>query len=484
MLHQNPSLLRQACYINGQWMTEKKGISVFNPATGQLLGQVPSLSEATIQQAIHVAAQALPAWRSATALERAQRLVRWHTLILENLADLAQLLCLEQGKPLKEAEEEIRYGASFVLWFAEEAKRVMGEIIPAPWPQQTLWVQKQAVGVIGAITPWNFPTAMITRKCAPALAAGCTVVLKPSELTPFSALALAALAEEAGFPPGIFNVITGDAELISTIFCKHPAVRKLSFTGSTHVGRLLIQKSAPQIKRLSLELGGNAPFIVFDDAQLNQAVEGALAAKFRNSGQTCICVNRFYLHEKIYDRFVERFVPAVRTLKIGPGIDPTTDLGPLIQHAAVVKVQTHITDALQKGARLLCGGKVHPLGSPFFEATVLDQCTAAMQLAQEETFGPVAALFRFSTQEEVLKLVNATESGLAAYFYTQNLETMLSTLEHLEYGLVGVNTPRLSSTVIPFGGIKQSGFGHEGSHYGIEEFLNLKSVCLQTSNLS
>lgn len=331
-------LLRQACYINGEWITEQTKIPVFNPATGQLLAQVPALSEHTLQQAIETAAQALQAWRSLTATERAQKLIRWHTLVLENLTDLSTLLCLEQGKSLKEAADEIRYGASFVLWFAEEAKRVLGEIIPAPYPQQKLWVQKQALGVIGAITPWNFPMAMVTRKCAPALAAGCTVVLKPSELTPLSALALAVLAEEAGFPKGVFNVITGDAEQITDIFCQHPAIRKLSFTGSTRVGRLLIQKSATQIKPLALELGGNAPFIVFDDADIEQAVAGALAAKFRNSGQTCVSVNRFYLHEKIYDHFVARFLPAVRALKVGPGTDQTTDLGPLIHHSAVLKV--------------------------------------------------------------------------------------------------------------------------------------------------
>ena len=473
----NKQLLREKCYINGQWISSKKTIAVNNPATQEIIGKVPHLEDKEIQRAIVAAETALPSWRAKPAAERAQLLTRWYTLILENCKDLAVILTTEQGKPLPEAEEEIRYGAAFILWFAEEAKRVYGDIIPAKLPGQHLFVSKQAVGVVGAITPWNFPNAMITRKCAPALAAGCTVVIKPALLTPFSALALAVLAEEAGIPAGVFNVITGDSEAIGNAFTESPAISKLSFTGSTKVGKLLMAKCANQVKKISLELGGNAPFIVFADADIEQAVTGAIAAKFRNSGQTCICANRFYIHEKIYAIFIEKFSQAVKKLKVGNGLETGIQQGPLINAAAIEKVQKHIADALEKGAELVCGGKVHKLGGTFFEPTVLKNCLPSMIIAKEETFGPVAALFKFSDTQEVINAANATEFGLAAYFYSNNVSQIFQTTEQLDYGIVGVNTGRTSNEVAPFGGFKQSGIGREGSKYGIEEYLEIKYIC-------
>ncbi|MES2142157.1 MAG: NAD-dependent succinate-semialdehyde dehydrogenase [Pseudomonadota bacterium] len=474
----NAQLFRRACYIDGQWIENKKSIAVYNPATQKIIGKVPDLEDNFIEDAIAAAKNAGPNWRSKTAAERAQLLTRWYSLILENCEDLAIILTTEQGKPLREAEEEIRYGASFILWFAEEAKRVYGDIIPAKLPGQHLFVTKQPIGVVGAITPWNFPNAMITRKCAPALAAGCTVVIKPASLTPFSALALTVLAEKAGIPAGVFNVITGNSEMISNAFAKHTAVRKLSFTGSTQVGRSLMEKSAAQIKKLSLELGGNAPFIVFDDANIDDAVAGAIAAKFRNSGQTCVCTNRFYIHDKIYDVFTKKFSAAVKKLKVGPGLEADIQQGPLINQKAVEKVQKHIKDALEKGAELICGGKVHALGGTFFEPTVLKNCLPTMLLAKEETFGPVAALFKFSNTEEVINAANATEFGLAAYFYTTHINKIFQVSAQLDYGIVGINTGRTSNEVAPFGGFKQSGIGREGSKYGIEDYLEIKYICL------
>lgn len=476
----NTSLFQQSCYINGQWVNAEKTITVHNPATGALIGTIPSLSQEKILTAISAAGQAWPVWQAKTAAERAQLLYRWYEIILENSDDLATLLTTEQGKPLKEAAEEIRYGASFILWFAEEAKRIYGDIIPAQVAGQHLFVSKQAIGVVGAITPWNFPNAMITRKCAPALAAGCSVIIKPSSLTPFSALALAALAEKAGIPAGVFNVITGDAALISSLFTDSLAIRKLSFTGSTAIGKLLMQKAANSVKKIALELGGNAPFIVFDDADLDQAVIGAMASKFRNTGQTCVCTNRFYIHETIYDSFSEKLAQAISQLKVGNGLKPGVQQGPLINPAAMKKVEQHISDALQLGAKLVCGGKRHTLGGNFFEPTLLKNCTANMLIANEETFGPVAALFKFSTENEVIRLANASEYGLAAYFYSQNVNRILHLAEQLEYGIIGVNTGRTSNEVAPFGGFKQSGIGREGSKYGIEEYLEIKYICLQT----
>lgn len=476
----NASLFQQRCYIHGKWITSKKKIEVINPATQDIIGTIPELEPTIIQEAIGLAELAWPMWRSKTAAERAELLHHWYRLILENIDDLAQLLTLEQGKPLKEAMEEIRYGASFIQWFAEEGKRVYGDIIPSPLAKQHLFVSKQAVGVVGAITPWNFPNAMITRKCAPALAAGCTIILKPSALTPFSALALAVLAEKAGIPPGVFNIVTGDSEKIGNIFTESPSIRKLSFTGSTRIGKLLMQKAASSVKKISLELGGNAPFIVFDDANLDQAVLGAIASKFRNSGQTCICTNRFYVHEKIYERFTEKLTLAIQQLKVGNGLKENIQIGPLINLAAVKKVEKHIANALQHGAKLVCGGKIHSLGGNFFQPTLLKNCKATMLIAKEETFGPVAALFKFSEVNEAIHWSNATEYGLAAYFYSQNMNRVIQVAEQLDYGIIGVNTGRASNEVAPFGGFKQSGIGREGSKYGIEEYLEIKYVCLNT----
>lgn len=476
----NASLFQQNCYIDGKWIAAKKTIPVNNPATEAIIGTVPDLESANILDAIAAAEAAWPMWRTKTAAERGELLYRWYTLILDNINDLALLLTLEQGKPLKEAKEEIRYGASFIQWFIEEGKRVYGDIIPAPLPNQHLFVSKQSVGVVGAITPWNFPNAMITRKCAPALAAGCTIILKPSVLTPFSALALAVLAEKAGIPAGVFNIVTGDSELIGNIFTDSPLIRKLSFTGSTTVGRLLMQKAANSIKKISLELGGNAPFIVFDDADIDQAVVGAIASKFRNSGQTCICTNRFYIHEKIYEVFAKKLAHGIQQLKVGNGLEDNIQIGPLINQAAIKKVEKHIADALKQGAELVCGGKIHPLGGSFFQPTLLENCTAEMLIAKEETFGPVAALFKFSEEKEAIHLANDTEFGLAAYFYAQNVNRVIHVTQQLDYGIVGVNTGRASNEVAPFGGFKQSGIGREGSKYGIEDYLEIKYVCLNT----
>lgn len=476
----NASLFQQNCYIDGKWIAAKKTIPVNNPATEAIIGTVPDLESPNILHAIAAAEAAWPMWRSKTAAERGELLQRWYTLILDNINDLALLLTLEQGKPLKEAMEEIRYGASFIQWFAEEGKRVYGDIIPAPLPNQHLFVSKQSVGVVGAITPWNFPNAMITRKCAPALAAGCTIILKPSVLTPFSALALAVLAEKAGIPAGVFNIVTGDSELIGNIFTDSPLIRKLSFTGSTTVGRLLMQKAANSIKKISLELGGNAPFIVFDDADIDQAVVGAIASKFRNSGQTCICTNRFYIHEKIYEVFAKKLAHGIQQLKVGNGLEDNIQIGPLINQAAIKKVEKHIADALKQGAKLVCGGKTHTLGGSFFQPTLLKNCTAEMLIAKEETFGPVAALFKFSEEKEAIHLANDTEFGLAAYFYAQNVNRVIHVTQQLDYGIVGVNTGRASNEVAPFGGFKQSGIGREGSKYGIEDYLEIKYVCLNT----
>ena len=477
----NASLFQQSCYINGKWVTAKKTIKVNNPATEEIIGTVPDLEPATLLNAIIAAEIAWPIWRSKTATERGELLYRWYTLILENINDLALLLTLEQGKPLKEAMEEIRYGASFIQWFAEEGKRVYGDIIPAPLPKQHLFVSKQSVGVVGAITPWNFPNAMITRKCAPALAAGCTIVLKPSGLTPFSALALAVLAEKAGIPAGVFNIVTGDSELIGSIFTDSLLIRKISFTGSTAIGKLLMQKAANSVKKISLELGGNAPFIVFDDADIDQAILGAIASKFRNSGQTCICTNRFYIHEKIYDIFSKKLAHAIQQLKVDNGLEDNTQIGPLINQSAIKKVEKHIDDALKHGAELVCGGKIHALGGSFFQPTLLKNCTAEMLIAKEETFGPVAALFKFSDEKEAIHLANDTDYGLAAYFYAQNVNRIIHVAQQLDYGIVGVNTGRASNAVAPFGGFKQSGIGREGSKYGIEEYLEIKYVCLNTN---
>ncbi|MDY0012684.1 MAG: NAD-dependent succinate-semialdehyde dehydrogenase [Rhodocyclaceae bacterium] len=477
---QEPSLLKRLAFCDGQWIAATDGatLSVTNPADGSLLARVPRMGAAETRRAIAAAEAALPGWRDLLAKERAAVLRHWFDLMLAHAEDLARLMTAEQGKPLAEARGEVNYAAAFVEWFAEEGKRIHGETLPTPGADRRLLVIRQPVGVCAAITPWNFPAAMITRKVAPALAAGCTVVVKPAEQTPLTALALAELAQRAGFPAGVINVITGDPLAIGGELCASPVVRKLSFTGSTEVGRLLMAQCAPTIKKLSLELGGNAPFIVFDDADLDAAVEGALASKYRNSGQTCVCANRLLVQAGIHDAFAARLTEAVAKLPVGPGDQPGVVQGPLIDQDAVAKVEHHIADALGKGARLLTGGKRHALGGSFFEPTVLADVTPAMAVAREETFGPVAPLFRFSTEEEAVALANATEFGLAAYFYSRDLGRVFRVAEALEYGMVGINTGLISNEVAPFGGVKQSGLGREGSRHGIEEYLEMKYLCL------
>lgn len=472
------NLLRDCCYLNGQWVGSDDRFPVINPATGAELARVPRLGGAATRQVIHDAEKAWPAWRALTARERSAVLRRWYDLILANTEDLARLMTAEQGKPLAEARGEIAYAASFVEWFAEEGKRAYGETIPTVAQDRRLLVLKQPVGVCAAITPWNFPAAMITRKVAPALAAGCTVVVKPAEQTPLSALALAELAHRAGFPPGVFNVITGEAAAIGGELTANPTVRKLSFTGSTEVGRLLMAQCAPTLKKLSLELGGNAPFLVFDDADLEAAVAGAVAAKYRNSGQTCVCANRFLVQDGIYDAFAARLAEAVSQLPVGPGDEPGVAQGPLIDALALDKVERLVADATAKGARVLTGGARHPRGGTFYQPTVLTQVGPGMGVAREEIFGPVAPLFRFHTEAEAIALANATEYGLAAYFYSRDLGRAFRVGEALEYGMVGINTGLISNEVAPFGGIKQSGLGREGSRYGLEEYLEVKYLCL------
>jgi succinate-semialdehyde dehydrogenase / glutarate-semialdehyde dehydrogenase len=476
----DPSLLQTRAYIAGEWQGADHGASfdVANPATGELIAKVPLMGAAETRRAIDVANAAWPAWRATTAKQRAAILRKWHDLMLENADDLALILTAEQGKPLAEAKGEIQYAAAFLEWFAEEGKRVNGDTIPTPAGDKRIVVTKEPVGVCAAITPWNFPAAMITRKVGPALAAGCPIIVKPAEATPLSALALAVLAERAGVPRGVFNVVTGEPKAIGAEMTGNPVVRKLSFTGSTPVGRLLMAQCAPTVKKVSLELGGNAPFIVFDDADLDAAVAGAIASKYRNSGQTCVCTNRFYVHDKVYDAFADKLRVAVEQLKVGPGTDEGVTQGPLINEAAVRKVESHIEDALAKGARLVTGGRRHALGHGFFEPTVLADVTAAMQVARDETFGPLAPLFRFSSDDEVIRLANDTEFGLASYFYSRDIGRVWRVAEALEYGMVGINTGLISNEVAPFGGVKQSGLGREGSHYGIDDYVVIKYMCV------
>ena len=476
------SLVKTLAYIDGAWADGSAGrFDVRNPADSGKLAEVANCAARDAERAIAAAAKAWPAWRSRTAKDRAAILKRWHGLILANGEDLAKLMTAEQGKPLAESKGEIGYGASFVEWFAEEGKRVYGETIPTHATDKRLLVFKEPVGVCAAITPWNFPNAMITRKVAPALAAGCSVVVKPAEQTPLSALALAELAQRAGMPPGVLNVLPSDSIQsieVGKVLCASPVVRKLSFTGSTAVGRILMQQSAPTLKKLSLELGGNAPFIVFDDADLDAAVEGAIASKYRNTGQTCVCTNRFYAQEKIYDEFVRRLAARAAQLKVGSGFETGVQQGPLIDEAALAKVQAHVADALSKGARAITGGRRHALGGTYFEPTVLADVSDQMLLANDETFGPVAPVFRFSSEADVIDAANRTEYGLAAYFYARDINRALRVAERLEFGIVGLNTGIISTEVAPFGGVKQSGFGREGSHYGIDEYLVVKYVCL------
>jgi len=476
----DPSLLRQQAYIDGQWRDADGGatLAVTNPATGEQIGTVPLMGAAETRRAIDAANAAWPAWRKKAAKERAAILRKWNDLILENTEDLAQLMTAEQGKPLAESRGEVAYGASVIEWFGEEAKRVAGETLASPWPDRRLLVTKEPIGVCAAITPWNFPIAMITRKAGPALAAGCPMVLKPAEATPFSALALAVLAERAGVPPGVFSVVTGAPKDIGGEMTSNPIVRKLTFTGSTAVGKLLMQQSAATIKKLSLELGGNAPFIVFDDADLDAAVEGALASKYRNAGQTCVCANRIYVQDGVYEQFADKLVAAVAKLKVGNGVEPGVTQGPLIDEKAVQKVEQHVADALAKGGRLLAGGKRHALGHGFFEPTVIADVSDDMIVAAEETFGPLAPLFRFRTDDEAVALANNTEFGLASYFYSRDIGRIWRVAEGLESGMVGVNTGLISNEIAPFGGVKQSGLGREGSHYGLDDYLVIKYICL------
>jgi succinate-semialdehyde dehydrogenase/glutarate-semialdehyde dehydrogenase len=476
----DPSLLRQQAYINGVWSAADNGEShaVTNPATGEQIGTIPAMGAAETRRAIEAANAAWPAWRKKTAKERAAVLRKWADLIVENADDLALLMTTEQGKPLAEAKGEVLSSASFIEWFGEEAKRVAGDTLASPWPDRRLIVTKEPIGVCAAITPWNFPSAMIARKVGPALAAGCPMVLKPAEATPFSALALAVLAERAGIPAGVFSVVTGAPREIGAEMTSNPIVRKLSFTGSTAVGRLLMEQCAPTIKKLSLELGGNAPFIVFDDADLDAAVEGAMASKYRNMGQTCVCANRIYVQDGVYEAFAEKFVAAVGKLKVGDGSKPGITQGPLIDDKAVQKVEQHVADALAKGGRLLTGGKRHALGHSFFEPTVIADVTSDMIVAEEETFGPLAPLFRFHSDDEAVALANSTEFGLASYFYSRDIGRIWRVAEGLESGMVGVNTGLISNEIAPFGGVKQSGLGREGSIYGMDDYLVIKYICL------
>jgi succinate-semialdehyde dehydrogenase/glutarate-semialdehyde dehydrogenase len=471
-------LFRQAAYIDGAWVEKDRTIDVDNPATGEVLGTVPQLDAADTRRAVEAAERAFPGWRAKTAKERANVLRRWFELMMANQDDLARLMTLEQGKPLAESKGETAYAASFLEWFGEEAKRVYGDTIPQHQADKRILVLKEPVGVVACITPWNFPLAMITRKAGPAIAAGCTVVLKPASQTPFSALALAELAERAGLPKGVLNIVTGPAKEIGGELTSNPSVRKLSFTGSTETGKLLMAQCAATVKRLSLELGGNAPFIVFDDADLDAAVEGAVISKYRNTGQTCVCANRLLVQDAIYDAFAEKLAVAVRKLRPASGLEPEATQGPLIDDRAVEKVEEHIRDATSKGAQVAVGGKRHSLGGRFFEPTILTGVTPAMLIAREETFGPVAPLFRFKDEAEAISMANDTEFGLAAYFYGRDMGRIWKVAEALEYGIVGVNTGIISTEVAPFGGMKQSGIGREGSKYGMEEFLEVKYVCL------
>ncbi|WP_418889024.1 NAD-dependent succinate-semialdehyde dehydrogenase [Pasteurella testudinis] len=473
-------LLKTECYIDGKWRSALSGetVAVFNPATGDKIGDVPQMAAQEALEAVAAAQQALKGWQQKTAKERSRILRNWFDLIVQHKQDLAKILTIEQGKPLAEAEGEILYGASYIEWYAEEAKRIYGDTIPAPSADKRILVTKQPIGVCAAITPWNFPNAMITRKAAPALAAGCTFVIRPASQTPLSALALAELAQRAGIPAGVFNVITGSATQIGKVLTEDDRVKKFSFTGSTQVGRLLMQQCSSTIKKVSLELGGNAPFIVFDDADLDAAVEGAMACKFRNAGQTCVCANRIYVQSAVYDAFIERFKSAVVGLKIGNGLESGVTFGPLIEQSAVAKVEDHIADALQKGAEIVCGGALAEQGGLFYQPTIVRNVTAEMKVATEETFGPLAPIFKFETEEEVIAAANATEFGLASYFYSRDIGRIMRVSENLEYGMVGVNSGILSNEAAPFGGVKQSGLGREGSKYGIEDYLEIKYILL------
>jgi succinate-semialdehyde dehydrogenase/glutarate-semialdehyde dehydrogenase len=476
----NTDLLKQQVYINGQWTdaTDGKSFAVTNPATGEEIARVPSATEAQVTAAVEAAETALASWKLTTAKERSALLRKWFNLMVEHQEDLAVILSTEQGKPITESRGEILYGASFIEWFAEEAKRTYGDVIPHDKQGRRLVVIKQPVGVVAAITPWNFPNAMITRKVGPALAAGCTVIIKPASETPLSALALVALAEQAGIPKGVINVVTGSSREIGGVLTTHPAVKKVSFTGSTGVGKLLMEQCSSTMKKVSMELGGNAPFIVFEDANLDKAVEGAIASKFRNSGQTCVCTNRVLVHESIHDAFLEKLVAEVNKLKVAPAFEQGAEQGPLINEKSVEKIEEHIADAVSKGAKIVAGGKRHALGHTFFEPTVLSGVTQDMLVAKDETFAPLAPVFKFSTDAEAIQMANDTEFGLASYIYTESLSRAWKVGEALEYGMVGINEGLISTEVAPFGGIKESGSGREGSKYGIEDYMEIKYMCM------
>jgi succinate-semialdehyde dehydrogenase/glutarate-semialdehyde dehydrogenase len=476
----DPKLFRQSCYIDGAWVDAKSGgtVSVDNPATGEVVGTVPKMGAAETREAIEAADRAFQTWRKKTGKEKAAVLRTWFELMMANVDDLARLMTIEQGKPLAESKGEVAYAAAFLEWFGEEAKRIYGDTIPGHQGDKRIFVLKQPIGVAACITPWNFPLAMITRKAGPAIAAGCTVVLKPASQTPFSALALAELAERAGIPKGVFNVITGSAAEIGKEMTTNPIVKKVSFTGSTEVGKVLMTQAAGTVKKLSLELGGNAPFLVFDDADLDAAVEGAIASKYRNTGQTCVCVNRIYVQDSVYDAFAAKLAAAVSTLNPANGLEDGATQGPLIDDKAVAKVEEHIEDALEHGARVVVGGQRHAKGGRFFQPTVLADVTPKMMISREETFGPVAPLFRFKTEEEALTLANDTEFGLAAYFFGRDIARVWRVAEGLESGMVGINTGLISTEVAPFGGVKESGLGREGSRYGIDEYLEIKYLCM------
>jgi len=480
MLLSDNDLFRQQCYINGKWLDAKSSetMAVTNPANGKTLGQIPKMGADETRQAIDCANAAWPAWRDKTASERSAILRRWNDLMLEHQEDLAQIMTAEQGKPLAESRGEIAYGASFIEWFAEEGKRIYGDTIPAHHADKRIVVLKQPIGVCAAITPWNFPNAMITRKAGAALAAGCTMVIKPAKDTPFSALALCELAERAGIPAGVLNVVTGSAGAIGGEMSTNPTVRKLSFTGSTDIGRILMAQTAETIKKVSMELGGNAPLIVFEDADLDAAVEGTLISKYRNTGQTCVCTNRILVQDSVYDAFAEKLAKAVKELKVGDGTEEGVTLGPLINMAAVDKIEEHIADAVEKGAKIKVGGERHERGGSFFQPTLLTDVTPDMLVAKDETFGPLAPMFRFTTEEQAIDMANDTEFGLASYFYSENLSRVWRVSEALEYGMVGINTGLISTAIAPFGGVKQSGIGREGSKYGLDDYLEIKYLCM------
>ena len=476
----DPLLLRQQAYLDGCWTDADSGktLTVTNPSTGEVLATIPNMGMAETGRAIEAAGKALVNWKSLTAEERSRILRRWYELMLQHQDDLAILLTSEQGKPLPEAKGEITYAASYIEWFAEEAKRIYGNTIPSPWTDKRIFVTKEPVGVCAAITPWNFPAAMITRKVAPALAAGCTIIVKPATQTPLSALAMVELASRAGVPAGVFSVLTGDSRAIGGELTRHPDVRKLTFTGSTEVGRILAAQCAPTLKKMSLELGGKAPFIVFDDADLDEAVKGAIISKYRKTGQTCVCANRLLVQDTVYDAFTDKLAAAVRALKVGDGLDPEAEQGPLIDEASLMKVEELVADAVQRGARVITGGRRHSRGGTFYEPTLLTEVTTSMRIAREEVFGPVAPMFRFKTEAEAVCMANATEYGLAAYFYSANVRRVWRVAAALEYGMVGINSGVISTAVAPFGGVKQSGMGREGSLYGIEEYVTTKYLCL------